>query len=127
MKELDIEERIKQIDIDNKIWMIYIGIIILSWYSNKLEKDYFIKNNIESKNTYRKITIFLFSILVIIYFYFLKSSIQDIQKLSPYDSKEKKTLVYLSFLGSLFIFISGLVFLYIAFIDENINVEVAFN
>lgn len=44
---MDIEERIKQIDIENKIWMIYIGIIILSWYSNKLEKD---KLNINEKD-----------------------------------------------------------------------------
>ena len=123
----DIEERIKQIDIENKIWIIYIGIIVLSWYSNYYEKRYFLSNDLESKEKYRKTTIFIFSILLVIYFYFLKSSIEDIKKLNPSDTNKKKNLVYLSFLGSLFIFLSGLIFLYIAITDENINIEVAFN
>ena len=127
MKNNKIEEKLKQIDIENKIWIIYIGIIILSWYSNSLEKKYFINNDLESKEKYRKIIILIFSILVVIYFYFLKGAIDDIKNISLTDSKKKKDLVYLSFFGSLFIVLSGIIFLYIAINDEDINVEVAFN
>ena len=68
----------------------------------------------------------IFSILVIVYYYFLKSSIDDLKNIDNY-SEERKEKVILSFLGSLLIFISGLIFLYLAIKDENLDVELAFN
>lgn len=123
----DIEDKIKEINIENKIWFIYIGIIFLSWYSNSLEKKYFVFNDMLSKEKYRQIIILIFSVLTIIYFYFLKSSIDDINKLKSTDSKKKINLTYLSFIGSLLIVFSGTIFLYIALSDEDIDVELAFN
>ena len=122
-----IENKIDQINTEDKIWIIYIGIIFLSWYANELERNYFKNNNNYCKEKYRQVMIFIFSILVIIYFYFLKSSLNDIKNLKPSDSTRKKNLTYLSFIGSSLIAISGLIFLYIALKDEDINVEIAFN
>lgn len=123
----NLEEKLKQLNYEDFIWLIYIGIIFLSWWSNSFERKYFIYNDLNSKNNYKNITILIFSILVIVYLYFLKSSINDIKNLKQSDSKEKKKLVYLSFLGSLFVALSGFIFLYIAFTDENLDVEIAFN
>ena len=123
----EINNRLKQIKIEDYIWIIYIGIIILSYYSNYLEKKYFLFNNINDKEKYIEIIIIIFTILIFIYYYFLKSSFDDMNNLKENDSKEKKKLVYLSFVGSLLIFISGCVFLYIAFEDNNLDVELAFN
>lgn len=109
------------------VWIIYIGIIILSFYSNMLEKKHFITGDLESKQNYKNTLILIFSILVIVYLYFLKDSIDDINALNKYDSDKKKHLVYLSFIGSLLIAISGFIYLYIALKDENIDVELAFN
>ena len=127
MNYKEINNRIKQINIENKIWIIYIGIIILSWYSNYLEEVYFKTDNKYYKQEYQKTIILIFTVLTIIYFYFLKSSIEDINNLKNSDSIKKKQLTYLSFIASLLIFISGLIFLYISIIDEDINVEIAFN
>ena len=55
----DILNRIKQINIENKIWIIYIGIIILSWYANIFEKNYFLYKNNLSKKKYKDITIII--------------------------------------------------------------------
>ena len=123
----ELNNKLKEINIENMIWVLYIGIIILSYYSNYLEKKYFINKDIKSKNEYRKIIIIIFSILVIVYFYFLNDSYQGIKGLNINDSKKKKDLVYLSFIASLLIFISGIIFLYIAIEDEELNVELAFN
>ena len=122
-----IENKLKQIDIEDKIWIIYLGIILLSYYSNDLERKYFINNDTISKEKYHNIMILIFSILVIVYFYFLKSSLEDINNLKEYDSIHKKNLTYLSFVASSLIAISGLIFLYIAVKDEDISVELAFN
>lgn len=121
------ENRLKEIKNENIIWIIYIGIIILSFYSNNLEKNYFIYNDNNSKEKYHKIMIFIFSILIIVYYYFLQDSYKSIKDLSKFDSLKKKNLTYLSFFASLLIFISGLIFLYIAFNDKDIDIELAFN
>lgn len=99
----------------------------MSWYSNSLERKYFTKNDIESKTKYQKIMVLIFTILIVIYLYFLKESINDIKNLKPWDTPKKKNLVYLSFLGSLLIAISGFIFLYISIVDENLDIELAFN
>lgn len=99
----------------------------MSWYSNNLERKYFIYNDLESREKYRKIMILIFSILIIVYFYFLRDSYDDVKNINPCDSNEIKNLTNLSFIASLLIFISGLIFLYIAIKDEELNVEIAFN
>lgn len=125
MKYNDINKKLEQLKIEDYIWIIYIGIIILSWYSNSLEREYFLYNDTLSKEKYRKIIIFIFAILVIVYSYFFKSSLDDIKNINYFE--KNKELVYLSFIGSLLILISGIIFLYIAIRDKDINVEIAFN
>ena len=123
----ELEKRLKQLKIEDYIWILYIGIIILSLYSNTLERKYFLYNDNLSKEKYRKITIGLFTVLVIVYAYFLNDSYSDYKNIKKEKSDKKKELITLSFIGSLLIFISGILFLYIALSDENIDVEVAFN
>ena len=62
-----------------------------------------------------------------VYLYFLKDAYDEVKNLNLYDMNEKKNLVYLSFIGSLLIAISGFIFLYIAIKDKSIDVEIAFN
>ena len=121
----DTLNRLNEIKIEDYIWIIYLGIIILSYYSNSLEKDYLINNNTISKEKYRAIMILIFSVLVIIYYYFLKDSYESIKNIQNID--ETNYLYYLSYIASVLVFISGLIFLYIAYKDEELNVEIAFN
>ena len=123
----ELNEKLKQLKIEDFIWLIYIGIIFLSWYSNSLERKYFIFNDQISKEKYRKIIILIFSILLVVYFYFLKDSYDGLKNIKPGASPNERELVFLSFIGSLFIAISGAIFLYIALEDEDLNVELAFN
>ena len=127
MSAFDLKEKLNELKIEDYIWLIYIGIIFFSWYSNSLERKYFIFKDEESKRKYRTIMIVIFSILIVVYLYFLKDSYSSLKKINPFDPKKKKDLVFLSFFASLLIFISGLIFLYIAINDEDLNVELAFN
>lgn len=127
MNSNKLDEKLKQLKIEDFIWVVYIGIIALSYYSNYLERKYYVFNDINSKNKYRNIMILIFSILVIVYLYFLSDSYKSINSLNCNDSEKKKRLLYLSFIASLLIFISGIIFLYIAINDEELNVELAFN
>lgn len=127
MNNREIEEKLKQLKIEDYIWLVYIVIIFLSWYSNTLERKYFLYNNEYCKEKYRETMIFIFSILLIVYFYFLYDSYKGVRDLKPWDTPNKKNLTQMSFIGSLLIAISGLIFIYIAIVDENLNVELAFN
>ncbi len=123
----EIEDKLRQLSIEDFIWVIYIGIISLSYYSNYLERKYYVNGDLYSKEKYRSIIIVIFFILLIVYSYFLYDSYKSVSELNVNDSEKKKRLVYLSFLGSLLIFISGSIFLYIALTDNDLNVELAFN
>ena len=123
----ELNNKLKQLRIEDFIWIIYIGIIFLSWYSNGLERKFFIYNDEISKTKYRNIMILIFSILTVVYLYFLKDSYKDLINLKETDTEEKKKLIFLSFVSSLLIAISGIIFLYISIKDEDLNVELAFN
>ena len=124
---MDVKKRLDEIKNENIIWIIYIGIIALSYYSNYLEKNYFLNNDIESKERYRKIIVFIFFILVIVYTYFLKDSFDGLNDIDFNNISNEDRLIILSFIASLLIFISGLIFLYVSLKDEDLNVELAFN
>ena len=118
-------ERIKQIDMENHIWILYLFIIFLSFYSNSLEKDYFINKNTFSKEKYRKINIFIFSLLLIVYSYFENDSIKSVINTS--NNPTKRYYDNLVFIASTCILISGVIFLYIAINDTELEEELAFN
>lgn len=120
-------DKLNDIKIENYIWVIYIFIIILSWYANSEEKNFLINQDEKSRKEYQNLMILIFTILVIIYYYFAKSSYDDIKELKINDTNKKKILTYMSFLGSFLVLISGIIFLTIAINDENIDVEIAFN
>lgn len=127
MSKEELENKLKQLKIEDFIWLIYIGIIFMSWFANSLERDFFINNNESSKVKYRNIMIIIFTILVAVYVYFFKDSLDDVKKLKLTDTKKKRNLVSISFIASALILISGLMFLYIAIEDEELDVELAFN
>lgn len=120
-------DKLKDIEIENKIWILYIGIIILSWYSNSKEKTFLLYNDEKTKKEYQNLLILIFSILVIIYYYFAKDSYDKLTNINKFDSDKKKHLLYLSFIASFLILISGIIFLNIAIQDDQIDVELAFN
>ena len=119
------EERLKKIDIENNIWIIYLGIIFLSFLANSYEKDYFINKNNLSKKTYRELNIFIFIILVLVYSYF------EIDSLKSFLNKDKShkqiKLDNLTLLATTFVLLSGIIFLYILIDDEDLLEEIAFN
>ena len=120
-------KRLEDIKIENIVWIIYIGIIILSWYANSKEKKYLLYNDLLSKKEYQNLLILIFTILVIIYFYFAKSGYEDILNLTSYDSPKKQMLTKFAFIGSFLILVSGIIYFILAILDDEIEIELAFN
>lgn len=123
----DNEEKLKQIKIENFVWYIYFGVIALCLLSNKYEKDFILTNNIDSKEKYRKLTILIFTIALLAYLYFAYDNYKSFKNLKNSDSENKKIFTKYSLLGSSLVLISGIIFLWIAIADENLETEIAFN
>lgn len=127
MMNSNIDKKIKQLKTEDFIWFIYIFIILFSWYSNDLERKFFLFNDLNSRDKYRKVMILIFSVLVVVYFYFLTDAYEGVKNINFKFMSKKDKLSILSFIGSLFVFISGIIFLYIVYVDTSIDVEIAFN
>lgn len=123
----EIEKRLKQLKTEDFIWIIYFVIIATCLYSNVFERHYLIFKDEASKKKYQTLLIIIFSVALIIYAYYLVDSYKDLKELNAMDTNKKRSLTNLSFVGSLLVFISGIIFLYIACKDDNIDVELAFN
>lgn len=113
---------LKKLDIENFIWIIYIILILLSIYSNKYEKEYYLSNDIKAKENYRKLNIFIFSTALIIYLYFFEDSIKNIK---TQNNNSKDTFNELNFIANSLILISGCIYLYIAIFDVDLDTELA--
>ena len=121
----NINKRLKQIKIENHIWILYIFIIFFSFYANKLEKDFFINKDIKAKDLYRKINATIFTTLIIVYSYFEKDSLESF--LNKNKSNKQKAFDNLSLIATTAVLLSGIIFLYIIIEDDNLDTEIAFN
>lgn len=120
-----IDKRLRQIKIENNIWIIYIIIIIFSIYANSKEKDYFLTNNQNSKEIYRKINTIIFITLILVYSYFEKDALSSFQNKNRSQTKQKYDK--LSFVATTLVLISGFIYLYIIINDEELEEEIAFS
>ena len=125
MTSTELQKRLNELKIEDYIWILYIGIIGFSLYSNILERKYFVNKDMKSKEEYRSINTMIFTILVFVYAYFLNGSYKDFKNIN--NKTKNKDLITLSFIASLLIFVSGIIFLYISLIDKDLDIELAFN
>lgn len=121
------QEILQEIETENFIWIIYLFIIGFSFVANSFEKDYYINNNLESKDKYRMINIFIFSVALLVYLYFFRGNYRVVNELGIFATKEKRQFNELNLIASALIVIAGAILLYIAIFDENLDTEIAFN
>lgn len=120
-------ERLKKLKIEDIIWIILIGIILLSIYANSIEKKYLLNRDQKSKEMYRELQIFIFGVAFLIYLYYTIDGYLDIRSLKKEDSSNKIYYTYLSFLSSVLILLGGIILFYIAICDKEVEAEIAFN
>lgn len=123
----DKSEILQEIETENFIWIIYLFIIGISFVANHFENNYYKTGNKSSKEKYRLLNIFVFSVALLVYIYFFRENYEKIQKHSCYDSKSKIHFNNLNFIASVLIVIAGAILLYIAIFDKELETEISFN
>ena len=100
-------EKIKEVNIEDIIWLTYFFIIIANLYSNYLERDYIKNNNIRSRNLFRQINLYVLVIAFFIYLYFVFLSYKSIRNLRSNATQKKVFLTNLTLISALLFLIAG--------------------
>lgn len=82
----DLKDTLKELDIEDMIWITYLFISTFAIISNYYERKYLNKHNKKDYKTYKTINYNILLISLLIYLYFLYRSIKKYQK-NPYKNK----------------------------------------
>ena len=117
-----LEEKLKEIKIENIVIYIYFILLISQLYANKVEINYLYSQNKKDKEKYRNLLYIFFGISLIISVLFAISNIKELYELE--DNYEIYKLKELSAIAGILIVITTIIYLYIIYKDEDINLEV---
>lgn len=118
---------LKKLQTEEFIWIICLIIIGLSFYANYIKKEYYMYKDISAKTKYRNLTIFIFLIALLIYIYFFNDSYNDVINLKVSDSYNKKFFSNANLTAATFILIAGVILLFIAIYDTELDSKIPFN
>lgn len=117
------EDKLKDIKIENLVICIYFVLLILYLYANKIEINYIYSGDDRDKENYRILLLIIFGISFIISVLFLVSNINELYEYE--DSIDIYNLRKLSVIAGIFIVLASIIYLYIIYKDEDINLEVS--
>ncbi len=101
-------ELLEKLKIEDFIWIIYLVIIALSYYSNYVERKYIIYNDKIAKEKYQNLIRIIFAIALLVYLYFFIDVYKGVNNLKHTDTLNRKVFTNLSFTASALILIAGL-------------------
>lgn len=121
----ELDKRIKEINTENFIYGIFILIIIMAYYANERELDYFLNNNNVAKKDYYYTMIIIFLIVTIISGSYFYSSYKEITLLRNKPYSKDKEYANLNLIANGATLVASLIYLYIAINDKDINAEIS--
>lgn len=115
--------KLRDIQIENFIWIIYLFISASALLSNFYESDYLKTNNKKDYRIYKKINISIFIIAIFIYLYFLYKNYKNVSELKKTISNNK-TVLYseINLIAAILFLVGGILYLYTE--SNNIDPEI---
>ena len=113
---INLNEKLKELSIENMIWIIYIFISIFAIISNYFEQKYYNFHIFSDRKKQRYINLAIFTVAIIIYLYFLYNNIKHIKD---------NNYSFLSIFASTLFLIGGIIILYVEYIStKNENIAI---
>jgi len=100
------EETVKRLRFENYIWVVYIVIAVGNIIGDELIRKSILQGDKQSDQLAKKIFSISLIVTLLIYFYFLSRNYND------YEKHKNEEAYYIRFLGSIFVLIGTLCFLY---------------
>jgi len=105
--------KLRDIRIENFIWIVYLFISAAALLSNYFETDYIKTKNKKDYYIYKKINITIFIIAFFIYLYFLYRNYKNVSELKKTISNNKKVLYsQINLIAAILFLIGGILYLY---------------
>lgn len=121
----ELKKRINEINTENVVFLIFIILIIMSYVANSFEKKYFLYSDNSYKKIYYYIQVVIFFVVVSVNLYYVYISYLEVANLSWCSSYKKRKYAYLDYYASIFALIAGLILLYVAVDDVDIDTEIS--
>ena len=120
----DTIRRIKEIEFEDMVFVIFIVIIIMSYIANDFEKKYFVYKDEGDKESYYYLQIIIFLIIVVINIYYVLANLKEVSNLSCNDSYKRRKYAKLDLIASISALVATSIILYIAITDKDIESEI---
>ena len=121
----ELKKRINEINTENVVFLIFIILIIMSYVANSFEKKYFLYSDNSYKKIYYYIQVVIFFVVVSVNLYYVYISYLEVANLSRCSSYKKIKYAYLDYYASIFALLAGLILLYVAVDDVDIDTEIS--
>lgn len=115
----DVLESLKELNIEDKIWITYFFLAGFAIYSNYLERKAILEQNEKLRKTYKTINITLLSIGFFIYLYFFILAYKHLKELSPNASPKELLAGNTQFLATVFLLTGSILILLTEILKEN--------
>ena len=117
-------EKIKDIRIENFIWIIYFFITISALVSNYYEENYIKKHNTKDFKNYKTINTSIFLVAFFIYLYFVYFNYKNITNLKKNASKKKVLYTNINFIAALLFLVGGFIYLFTESTSQEMEEEI---
>lgn len=107
----NLEEILKELQIEDFIWIIYIFLSIFALVSNHFERQYDITGDKIDKKLFRRINTTIFTITFFIYVYFIFLNIKNLKKLDSKSSPLRILTANSNFIAASLFLIGGTIYL----------------
>ena len=107
----DTVEKLKRLQIEDWIWIIYVFVAIFAIVSNYFERKYELTKIKEYHQKFKTINIILFTVAFFIYLYFEVLNYEDINEYKENTTKKEVLTRQASFVASTLFLIGGIIYL----------------
>ncbi len=112
-------ETLKEVRVEDYIWIIYIFLAIFAIISNHYETEYLNKHSKRDENIFRTINTEIFIVTFIIYLYFVYINYKHLKRLNLNSSPKQIFLANAGLVAALLFLIGGGISLYISIIGDD--------
>ena len=114
----NISENLKELEIEDFIWIISLFSACFALLSNKLEKDYLYTHNLSKEKEYKTINITLLVIAFFIYLYFMMLNYKRIKR-NTHQSFKQMRINNANFLAATLIVLATIIYIMTSILSTN--------
>lgn len=121
----DFCRKLKLLNEEDFIWLIYFFVVTYAVISNKYERDYVINKNLKSLNKSRKINSAILIIAFFIYLYFVIVTINNFDLLKRNSNKKEVRVAFERLIANILFLVAGAFALYADYDNNTTGTDIA--